>query len=220
MDESMLAAAQTLFELSAEALRYPDKEFALRLASGVWFKELREACGAAGFAVPEELERAAQEAGRSSALVFDNARREATRLFVGAPDPLCSPYEGVWRCEEDGVAHFQFVNKYSMEIEQLCRDCGLVRPKGTNEPLDHIASELELAAYLCWASAAGQAPAANCSGGSPASALADLCDNHLQVWLPPFSVRLAECAQERYLPLATWAAAGAMNCCRGKQPMV
>ena len=41
-----------------------------------------------------------------------------------------------------------FVNPRSMEVERFMRSCGLGRPEGTNEPLDHVATECELLEHL------------------------------------------------------------------------
>lgn len=95
-------------------------------------------------------------------------RAEATRLFVGAPEPACSPYEGVWRAADDGVQPLLFVNPHSMEVERFCRSCGLGRPEGTNEPLDHAAAECELLEHLSLRAAA-EAEGAGDHGAAPAS---------------------------------------------------
>ncbi len=96
--------------------------------------------------------------GRSSSDALLGALRpEATRLFVGAPAPAVSPYEGVWRAADDGVQALLFVNPHSMEVERFMRACGLGRPEGTNEPLDHVATECELLEHLALR-AAGAVP--------------------------------------------------------------
>lgn len=100
---------------------------------------------------------AAGTAGAASldpAELLHDLRTEATRLFVGAPEPAVSPYEGVWRAADDGVQALLFVNPHSMEVERFCRACGLGRPGGTNEPLDAAWTELELLEYLALRAAA------------------------------------------------------------------
>ena len=123
-------------------------------------------------------------------------RPEATRLFVGAPEPACSPYEGVWAAEADGVQPLLFVNPRSMEVERFVKACGLGRPEGTNEPLDHIATECELLEHLALrASGAGVpegAPAdADLPGGSPQAAYGAFLQEHARTWMPAFAGRLA-----------------------------
>ncbi|MVN62794.1 TorD/DmsD family molecular chaperone, partial [Gordonibacter urolithinfaciens] len=123
-------------------------------------------------------------------------RPEATRLFVGAPEPAVSPYEGVWRAADDGVQALLFVNPHSMEVERFMRGCGLGRPEGTNEPLDHVATECELMEHLALRAAGaeppGGAPAgADLPGGSPEAAYGAFLEGHARTWMPRFAERVA-----------------------------
>lgn len=192
----MLRAAAC--ELLALGLRYPGAELAGAVASGEWTEATGEIAAALGLALPEGFADGAAgavdgaggaaDAGRrggadgaagaaegdaDAAALLHALRAEATRLFVGAPEPACSPYEGVWRAADDGVEALLFVNPHSMAVERFCRSCGLGRPEGTNEPLDHAATELELLqhlASLAAARAAGGADAADegAGGAGPA----------------------------------------------------
>lgn len=99
-------------------------------------------------------------------------RAEATRLFIGAPEPAVSPYEGVWRAADDGVQALLFVNPHSMEVERFCKACGLGRPEGANEPLDAVWTELELLEYLALRAAA-DAGELEGAGGPREAAAAD-----------------------------------------------
>ncbi len=120
-------------------------------------------------------------------------RAEATRLFVGAPDPAVSPYEGVWRAADDGVQALLFVNPHSMDVERFCRTCGLGRPEGTNEPLDYVATECELLEYLALLAgglatpAEGAPDSADLPGGSPPAAYAEFLREHAATWMPRFA---------------------------------
>ena len=127
-------------ELLALSFRYPeDKVLAEAIASGEWGEA---ADGIAG-ALRDRLD------GRRGSLaarprlpdpddIQKELRPEATRLFVGAPEAACSPYEGVWRAKAEGVQPLLFVNPHSMAVERFCKSCGLGRPEGTNEPLDAV----------------------------------------------------------------------------------
>ena len=139
MDEIDWATRATAWELAALSFRYPGPELEGAVASGEWAEAAREIVGALGLALPEGF-----GAGASA----EGLRPEATRLFVGAPEPAVSPYEGVWRAADDGVRALLFVNPHSMEVERFMRACGLGRPEGTNEPLDHVATECELMEHL------------------------------------------------------------------------
>lgn len=119
-------------------------------------------------------------------------RVEATRLFVGAPEPAVSPYEGVARALAEGARPLLFVNPRSMDVERFVRSCGLGRPEGANEPLDHVAAECELLSYLASLAAGAPAPAgAPCGaalpGGSPQAAYAAFLDSHARRWMPSFA---------------------------------
>ncbi|HJF63236.1 MAG TPA: molecular chaperone TorD family protein, partial [Gordonibacter urolithinfaciens] len=119
MDEIDWAARATAWELAALSFRYPGPELEGAVASGEWAEAAREIAGALGLALPEGF-----GAGASA----EGLRPEATRLFVGAPEPAVSPYEGVWRAADDGVQALLFVNPHSMEVERFMRACGLGRP--------------------------------------------------------------------------------------------
>ena len=125
--------------------------------------------------------------------LLHDLRREATRLFIGAPKPVASPYEGVWRAAEDGVEPLLFVNPHSMAVERFLRSCGLGRPKGTNEPLDHVSTELEALQYLASLAAKIAAPVssapanADLPGGSPEAAFGLFMDDHVLEWMPGFA---------------------------------
>lgn len=145
-DEWQTRAA--MCELLALGFRYPDSTLTEALATGEWYDAAEEIAAALGVnwladvtdveMIPEEE----REAYRHKLMA------EATRLFIGSPDEIVSPYEGVWRAADDGVQALLFVNPHSMEVERFCKSCGLGRPEGTNEPLDHISTELELLEYL------------------------------------------------------------------------
>ena len=187
MDEIDWAARATAWELAALSFRYPGPELEGAVASGEWAEAAREIAGALGLALPEGF-----GAGASA----EGLRPEATRLFVGAPEPAVSPYEGVWRAADDGVQALLFVNPHSMEVERFMRECGLGRPEGTNEPLDHVATECELMEHLALRAAGaeppGGAPAgADLPGGSPEAAYGAFLEGHARTWMPRFAERVA-----------------------------
>ena len=187
MDEIDWATRATAWELAALSFRYPGPELEGAVASGEWAEAAREIVGALGLALPEGF-----GAGASA----EGLRPEATRLFVGAPEPAVSPYEGVWRAADDGVQALLFVNPHSMEVERFVRECGLGRPEGTNEPLDHVATECELMEHLALRAAGaeppGGAPAgADLPGGSPEAAYGACLEGHARTWMPRFADAVA-----------------------------
>lgn len=151
MGRDWIAKAE-LFELLSMALRFTDWELTEVLVTGEYADALAEACGGVGLlndVTSEAIEQLAAYKGRNNEEVFRDIRCEYTRLFVGVDGPVVSPYAGVHYAEGIGVTPALFVNREAMAVERLARDCGLARPEGTNEPLDHIATELEFLEYLC-----------------------------------------------------------------------
>ena len=187
MDEIDWATRATAWELAALSFRYPGPELEGAVASGEWAEAAREIAGALGLALPEGFGAGASAGG---------LRPEATRLFVGAPEPAVSPYEGVWRAADDGVQALLFVNPHSMEVERFMRACGLGRPEGPNEPLDHVATECELMEHLALRAAGAEPPegapaGADLPGGSPEAAYGAFLEGHARAWMPRFADAVA-----------------------------
>ena len=192
MDEIDWATRATAWELAALSFRYPGPELEGAVASGEWAEAAREIAGALGWALPEGF-GAGASAGDD---IQKELRPEATRLFVGAPEPAVSPYEGVWRAADDGVQALLFVNPHSMEVERFMRACGLGRPEGTNEPLDHVATECELMEHLALRAAGAEPPegapaGADLPGGSPEAAYGAFLEGHARAWMPRFADAVA-----------------------------
>lgn len=167
----MWQARAAMCELLALSFRYPeDKVLAEAIASGEWGEAADEIAGALGLAWSLAAAPGAAEAAALAdpADIQQELRPEATRLFVGAPQAACSPYEGVWRATAEGVQPLLFVNPHSMAVERFCKACGLGRPEGTNEPLDAVWTELELLEYLALRAAADAAEAEGIAGDAAA----------------------------------------------------
>lgn len=164
-------ARAAMCELLALSFRYPeDKVLAEAIASGEWGEAADEIAAALGLAWSSAAAPGVAEAAALAdpADIQKELRPEATRLFVGAPQAACSPYEGVWRATAEGVQPLLFVNPHSMAVERFCKACGLGRPEGTNEPLDAVWTELELLEYLALRAAADAAEAEGIAGDDQA----------------------------------------------------
>lgn len=171
LSADMWQARAAMCELLALSFRYPDdRTLADAVASGEWGEAADEIAGALGIDWTAATAPGAAEAAAlpDPAELQHELRAEATRLFVGAPKPACSPFEGVWRAEADGVQPLLFVNPHSMAVERFCKACGLGRPEGTNEPLDAVWTELELLEYLALRAAADAAEAEGIAGDATA----------------------------------------------------
>lgn len=196
-------------EFLAFSLTYPSADLAEMVADGRWLEAAGE--------MAEELSMPWRKADWENVLatgidgapakggeaLANSLRAEATRLFVGAPDPLVSPYEGVWRAQNDGVKALLFVNPHSMDVERFVKECGLGRPKGTNEPLDYVVTELELLSYLASLAAGDDAPddaapADTLPGGGPASAYQRFFAEHPAQWLTAYAEALGKTTRLPY----------------------
>lgn len=200
------------WELLAFSFRYPGDELAEAVSSGEWADAATEITekgltGTPFSPVDASVEPVRPPAGGEERLELEepatpeallhSLRAEATRLFVGAPEAVASPYEGVWRAAEEGVQALLFVNPHSMDVERFMRACGLGQPAGTNEPLDHVATECELLQYLASLEADIVAPPegtpapADLPGGSPAAAYEAFLAEHARIWMPRFAEAVA-----------------------------
>ena len=200
-DKNRWQVRASAWELAAFSFRYPDAQLAAAIASGEWAEAAREIAGGRGRARPEGVGGGAGEPAEAVGAagpddLLHALRAEATRLFVGAPSPACSPYEGVWRAADDGVQALLFVNPHSMEVERFMRACGLGRPEGANEPLDHASAECELLSHLALRAAGAAAPEGAPAdealpGGSPAAAHELFLEEHARAWMPRFAEAVA-----------------------------
>ncbi|MDO4291320.1 MAG: molecular chaperone TorD family protein [Eggerthellaceae bacterium] len=212
-----------LCELLALGFRYPEgDDLTQAVASGEWIDAAREIAEALGLDwVPSELltdgvgdadacgvgglgsDGAAIEPPSASDLADVSSlrttlRAEATRLFVGAPDPEVSPYEGVWRAADDGVQALLFVNPHSMAVERFMKECGLGRPEGTNEPLDALWTELEFLQLVCMFESGMTEPpegARLAEGDSWAAVYERFLAEHVLTWAPRFAEKVRATAR-------------------------
>ena len=187
MNEAVWRVRAAAWELAALSFRYPGAELEGAVASGEWAEAAREIAEALGLSLPEGWGPGAPAGG---------LRPEATRLLVGAPEPAVSPYEGVWAARADGARALLFASPRAMEVERFVRSCGLGRPEGANEPLDHVAAECELLSWLASVAAGAEAPAgapgaAGLPGGSAQAAYASFLEGHARTWMPAFARAVA-----------------------------
>lgn len=202
-------ARAAAWELMSLSFAYPAAELAEAAASGEWADAAGEIASALGLPVPAgALEEARAYEGADSAELLHALRADATRLFVGAPEPLASPYEGVWRAADDGVDALLFVNPHSMDVERFVRACGLGRADGApNDPLDHASTECALLEYFAGVEAGIVAlpegrTAQDLPGGSAAAAYAEFLEGHARVWMPRFAEAATACAREPFFRAA------------------
>ncbi len=181
----------SMYELLALGFRLPTKELAEAVSSGEYADALRE-LGSLNGLDSKTCETSFQEINRHIGVdddkLFHQLRSEYTRLFVGAPKPVVSPYAGIWWAVDVGVEPLLFVNKESMGVERFMRSCGIGQPAGTNEPLDSIASELEFLQYLCMLRAGAKLPPTLPDDfETPKQAYEDFVEQHFSKWRYQFA---------------------------------
>ena len=227
-DKTTWQVRATACELLAFSLRYPNDDLVQVISSGEWAEAALEIADALGAKLPENFsdnanactqmedeqtilpaQSTAEQSQRfdvteDTQALLHELRAEATRLFIGAPEPVCSPFEGVWRAKDDGVKALLFVNPHSMDVERFCKSCGLGRPEGTNEPLDHVATECELLQYLASLVAGiierpDKAPENDTLPGVSAQAAYEMfLHDHALKWMPQFAEELCKNARHPF----------------------
>jgi TorA maturation chaperone TorD len=120
---------------------------------------------------------------------FHDLRTEYTRLFIGPAGPPCPPYESVYRDGEDPDELGPVRGPSTMAVTRWYREFG-VHPAPDHPDLpDHVATELEFAAYLAEAGFEDR--------------LDQFLDEHLAVWTDEFLTGVeAETREPFYASLA------------------
>lgn len=191
----------TLLELLAFSFIYPTKDTIQPLVSGEYQEAIKEIISLAGISLPEEeLNSLSQYKGQENDALLHALRKEATRLFLGIPEPLISPHEGIWRAKDDGTEPLLFINPHSMAVERFMKDYGLGQAEGKNEPLDYVATELEFLEYLAGLEAGivTPNPQRNTTDEGWAEAYELFLEEHSQTWMPRFSEAVISQAREPY----------------------
>ncbi|MDR2109498.1 MAG: molecular chaperone TorD family protein [Coriobacteriales bacterium] len=217
-----------LYELLAQSFLLVTRELTEALANGEYAEALAEIGGANqldAVVLKEAVEELAVYRGRDTDELFHELRVEYTHLFVGAPEPAVSPFAGVWWARNAGVQPLLFVNKESMAVERFMRSCGIGSREGTNEPLDHLGSELEFLQYLCLlradavaapaasepttavavvepGAAASAEPSAPAAPAVPAQAYEDFYAVHFSTWVFEFAAKTVKEARVPFYRLA------------------
>jgi len=120
---------------------------------------------------------------------FHDLRTEYTRLFIGPAGPPCPPYESVYRDGDDPDELGPVKGSTTMAVVRWYREFG-VQPAADNPDLpDHIATELEFAAYL--------------AEEGLDERLDQFLEEHLSVWAEEFLTQVkAETSEAFYSSLA------------------
>jgi TorA maturation chaperone TorD len=111
-------------------------------------------------------------------------RTEHTRLFIGPAGPPCPPYESVYRDRDDPAELGPVKGPATMAVTRWYREFG-VRPAQDHSDLpDHIATELEFAAYL--------------AEEGLDERLEQFCEEHLHAWTEEFTELVEDETSEQF----------------------
>ncbi|RLM62931.1 cytoplasmic chaperone TorD family protein [Halorubrum sp. Atlit-8R] len=111
-------------------------------------------------------------------------RTEHTRLFIGPAGPPCPPYESVYRDRDDPDELGPVKGPATMAVARWYREFGVQPAQDHSDLPDHIATELEFAAYLA-------------EEGFD-ERLEQFCDEHLNTWTEAFLERVEDKTSEQF----------------------
>ncbi len=182
-DPALLTARATAYSVLALALQYPEGEVEDLLFGG-WARRALTGC------LPELEELGYDSVGELGKLLaalstdveVSDLRKEYTRLFIAAHPKLpCPPYESVYVSKEREV-----MSDEVSEVLAILKGWGLGLSDDFKDLPEHVAVELELAAYLLEQMKLG------IQEGDPEEAEKAERDlrkliGHLRRWVPPFS---------------------------------
>lgn len=194
-----------VYEIIALTFTYPGDVLAEAVSSGEWAEAVREIAETLGLDVsPAELETLElyEEDGKEKTL--EALRIEATRLFVGTPKPLVSPFEGIWRATDDRLQPLLFVNPHSMAVERFVKSCGFGQVEGKNEPFDHVAIEFEFLQHLSMLEALMMQvePRIDPPEDGWAGAHDRFLSEHVCAWIPRFAEKTTQESREPFFIVA------------------
>lgn len=188
-------------ELLAQSFSYPNGQLAEAITSGIWSETVAEIAIVLNIPCPNALHAFAEKyLGADTGDIARAIRIEATRLFIGAPDPAVWPFEGMWRSTAQADQPLLFINPYSLAVENFMNSCGAGQAHDKNEPLDHIVAELEFLQYL------SLLEARRIERLSPADFTQDdwsekrtlFLNEHFRTWVPDFARKVVDESREPF----------------------
>ncbi len=194
-----------VYELIALTFAYPSDVLAEAVSSGEWAEAVGEIAETLGLDVSlAELNERGIYGEKGEEKTLEALRIEATRLFVGAPKPLVSPFEGIWRAVDDRLQPLLFVNPHSMAVERFVKSCGFGQVEGKNEPFDHVAIEFEFLQHLSMLEAlmTQVEPRIDPPEDGWAGAHDRFLSEHICAWVPRFAEKTAQESREPFFIIA------------------
>jgi len=195
----LAAARADLFRLLAVGFLHPSPEFAQGLVDGAFQADLR--------ACVTMLDWPAADAARAAARLDDATARlaaqdpdavyhelavEYSRLFIGPGTIVVSPYESIHLDGTPEMRALVMVSRSSKAVLAAYREAGLERGRESNEPPEHIATELEFMYFVCFREAAALAECDEAGSSAWETRRVAFLGEHLQAWLPGLCKTVAD----------------------------
>lgn len=178
-----------LYKLLSLGFRYPDVESFETLQSGEFSSAVWDCVAALPHLKRLADAKPALSGAPEGGTLLDLEVGFNQTFEVGAPEPPCPPYEGLFRPEESRTS-------LMMEIAEFYRHFGLQtnQAEGKGELPDHLCSELEFLHFLTYK----EAQARNDNDAELLNgyilAQKDFLERHPLKWLAAFAAKLEKCS--------------------------
>ncbi|MBQ9021005.1 MAG: molecular chaperone TorD family protein [Eggerthellaceae bacterium] len=130
--------------------------------------------------------------GRDAEEVLHELRIDWAHMYMG-DKPRVTNTEGLWRFRAEGRDTVRMINRYTNEVADFMRECGVKRQQQYNDCIDYIENECDFAAFL----ANGPEYLAE-MGKDNIELLGDFMDDHMLKWAPGFCEDVQREAQTPY----------------------
>lgn len=126
--------------------------------------------------------------------ILSNLRREYTLLFSHPDNPIVPIYETVFLHdpEEHGARYQMYVSPIATDVGRCYKEAGVTSSGSINEPVDHIATELEFMAYLEKLKAQAMVDERKEALIGISRSIKEFKEEHFLKWAPDFFLRCAE----------------------------
>lgn len=121
-----------------------------------------------------------QYRGRDAEEVLHELRIDWAHMYMG-DRPRVTNTEGLWRFRSEGRDSVRMINRYTNEVADFMRECGVKRQPKYNDCIDYIENECDFAAFL----ANGPEYLAE-MGRDNIEILGNFMDDHMLKWAPGF----------------------------------
>ena len=121
-----------------------------------------------------------QYRGRDAEEVLHELRIDWAHMYLG-DRPRVTNTEGLWRFRAEGRDSVRMINRYTNEVADFMRECGVKRQPKYNDCIDYIENECDFAAFL----ANGPEYLAE-MGRDNIEILGNFMDDHMLKWAPGF----------------------------------